>query len=90
MDQISERLNGNKQELLVAALTIEGVLTFAFVICSFVVAGTANNGFNCVLTGFLNIAFICGSYFVLKTSRSPIAVSFLIRTVQCSLTNIVY
>jgi hypothetical protein len=67
-------VNGNKKDLLHAAILVEGVITFAFVISSFVVAGTANAGFNCVLTGFLNIAFIAGSYYVIENSKAPIAV----------------
>lgn len=77
MDVIKSYLHGNKQELLLNAVSVEAVLTFCFVICSFVVAATANAGFNCVLTGLLNMAFVAGSYFVLKNSRAPIAVSIL-------------
>jgi hypothetical protein len=35
-------------------------------------------GFNAVLTALLNIAFIAGSYYVIKNSKTPIAVGFLI------------
>jgi hypothetical protein len=65
---------GNKKEFLHLAIIAEGLITFAFVICSFVVGGTANAGFNCVLTGFLNIALVGGSYYVIENSRAPIAV----------------
>lgn len=79
MDLIKSYLNaGNKQELFIAAIALEGVFTFCFVICSFVVASTANAGFNCVLTGLLNVALVGGSYHVIKTSKAPIAVGFLI------------
>mmetsp|Transcript_28505 Transcript_28505/g.39252 ORF Transcript_28505/g.39252 Transcript_28505/m.39252 type:complete len:190 (+) Transcript_28505:2-571(+) len=69
---------GNKKDFLHAAIVLQGVITFAFVISSFVVAGTANAGFNCVLTGFLNAAFTAGAYYVVENSRAPIAVGFLI------------
>lgn len=75
MDVIKSYLHGNKQELLLAVVGLEGIITFAFVICTFVVAGTANAGFNVVLTGFLNIAFVGGAYYVIKKSKAPIAVS---------------
>ena len=75
MDLINSYLNGNKSELLQMVIYVEAVCTFAFVICSFVVAGTANAGFNCVLTGFLNIAAVAGSYYVITKSKAPIAVS---------------
>ena len=66
--------NGTTHEKLMAAIAVEGVLVFCFVICSFVVAGTANAGFNCVLTGFLNVGYTAGSYHVIKNSKAPIAV----------------
>jgi hypothetical protein len=72
--------NANKKEIMVMIIGLETLATLAFVICSFVVAGTANVGFNCVLTGFLNIAFVAGSYYVITNSKSPIAVGFLIGT----------
>jgi len=65
---------GNKKDFLHAAIVLQGVITFAFVISSFVVAGTANAGFNCVLTGFLNAALTAGAYYVVENSRAPIAV----------------
>lgn len=74
MEAVKSALNGNKQELLLNCVKLEAILTFALVICSFVVAATANAGFNCVLTGFLNVAFVAGSYYVLKNSKAPIAV----------------
>lgn len=69
--------HGNKHELLMGVAGLEAIFTIGFVISSFVVAGTANAGFNCVLTGFLNVAFIAGSYYVLKKSKAPIAVSLI-------------
>ena len=66
--------NGNKKELLQFVIVGEGIVTIAFVVCSFVVGGVANAGFNCVLTGFLNIALVWGSYHVIENSRAPIAV----------------
>lgn len=77
LDFVKAQLNGNKTELLLNVTVLEAIVTFAFVICSFVVSGTANAGFNVVLTGFLNMGFIAGSYYVIKKSKAPIAVSFL-------------
>jgi hypothetical protein len=37
-----------------------------------------NSGFNVVLTALLNIAYVGGSYYVIKKSNTPIAVGFLI------------
>lgn len=65
----------DKKDILKFIVFFIGFLTFPLVVCSFVVAGTANAGFNCVLTGLLNISFVVGSYFVLKKSKAPIAVS---------------
>lgn len=78
VDFVKGQLNGNKADLLVNITIVEAIVTFAFVICSFVVSSTANAGFNVVLTGFLNIGFVAGSYYVLKHSKAPIAVSFCI------------
>lgn len=72
--------SADKKDVMKLIIFVEAVATFAFVICSFVVAGTANVGFNCVLTGFLNIAFVAGSYYVINNSKSPIAIGFLIGT----------
>jgi hypothetical protein len=66
---------GNKQNLLMGLIAIETIITFAFVVSCFVVSSTANAGFNAVLTAFLNVAFVGGSYYVLKKSKAPIAVS---------------
>jgi hypothetical protein len=66
-----------KPELLNALIFTEAFFTLPFVICSFVVASTANAGFNCVLTGMLNVGLAAGSYYVLKTSKAPLAVSLL-------------
>lgn len=70
--------SSTKQELLIGVIALEAFFTFPFIICSFVVAGTANAGFNCVLTGFLNIALAAGSYHVIKNSKAPIAVSVVV------------
>lgn len=74
LDLLRSYLNGNKLDLLVVGIAFEALCIIPFVICSFVVADTANAGFNCVLTGFLNIAFAAGSYHVLVNSKAPIAV----------------
>jgi hypothetical protein len=64
-----------KPELLQALIFAETFFTFPFLICSFVVAGTANAGFNCVLTGLLNAGLVGGSFYVIRSSKAPIAVS---------------
>ena len=56
------------------------VFAFAFLISSFVVAGTANAGFNVVLTAFLNCAWVAGAYYVLGNSKTPIAVCISLAT----------
>jgi hypothetical protein len=76
-DTIRGLINGNsKQEILAGVIGIEAIVSFAFVICSFAVASTANAGFNVVLTGFLNVGFVVGSYYVIKKSKAPIAVGY--------------
>jgi hypothetical protein len=75
MDILKSYLNGNKKDLFLVPIVLETLFAFAFAICSFVVSGTANAGFNCVLTGFLNFAFVGGSYYVINNSKAPIAVS---------------
>lgn len=45
-----------------------------YTICSFVVASTANMGFNAVLTALLYIAYVAGTYHVLHRSKMPLAV----------------
>jgi len=84
--EFSEYYNLSKEYLslltrldIVLFLTaLEGFFTFPFLICSFVVAGTANAGFNCVLTGLLNASLAIGSYLVITKSKAPIAIGFLI------------
>jgi len=44
---------------------------------SSIVAGTANSGFNIVLTAFLNAAWVYGAYHVIEKSKTPIAVCYL-------------
>jgi len=68
--------SSTKQELLIGLIALDAFFAFPFIICSFVVAGTANAGFNCVLTGLLNVALAGGSYHVVKNSKAPIAVSY--------------
>mmetsp|Transcript_22801 Transcript_22801/g.22024 ORF Transcript_22801/g.22024 Transcript_22801/m.22024 type:complete len:195 (+) Transcript_22801:135-719(+) len=70
--------SGAKRDLLLVALLMGAVFIFCFTICSLVVSGTANVGFNIVLTAFLNIAYIAGSYYVITNSKTPIAIGFLI------------
>mmetsp|Transcript_38925 Transcript_38925/g.49693 ORF Transcript_38925/g.49693 Transcript_38925/m.49693 type:complete len:185 (+) Transcript_38925:116-670(+) len=59
----------------IAALTI---LTVCYLICSFVVASTANAGFNAVLTGLVYVAYCGGAYHVLERVKTPLGVGFLI------------
>ena len=70
-------LNVNKRELLCMSIGLQGIFVFAFVICSFAVSDTVNAGFNCVLTGLLNLGFFGGSYYVIKKTKAPIAVRYL-------------
>lgn len=78
MDTILAQIQGDKKQLLAILIASEAFLAFPLTICCFVVAGTANMGFNAVLTALLNIAFIAGSYYVVRNSKTPIAVGFLI------------
>jgi len=68
----------DKKEQLTLLLLAAAVLTFSFSICALVVAGTANVGFNVVFTALLNIGWVGGSYFVIKNSKTPLAIGFLI------------
>ena len=74
MDVVYQYLQGDKKEKLTLAVFLEAFLAFPLTICSFVVAGTANAGFNVVLSALLNLSFIAGSYYVIKNSKTPIAV----------------
>jgi hypothetical protein len=70
--------SNGKRGKLVIGLALIASFSFALVICSFFVAGTANAGFNIVLTSSLNVGFVVGGYHVLKNSKTPIALGFLI------------
>jgi hypothetical protein len=76
--QVRTLISGQR-ESLVKATMLSGVLCFPFMICAFVAAGTANAGFNVVLTAFLEIGFQAASYYYLATqpSRSAFTVGFL-------------
>lgn len=76
--QLGINLNGDKKQLMILTIAAEAFFAFPLTICCFVVAGTANAGFNAVLTALLNMAFIAGSYYVIKNSKTPIAIGFLI------------
>jgi len=69
---------GDRKQTFTLIIAGEGFLALPLTICCFVVAGTANAGFNAVLTALLNIAFIAGSYYVVNNSKTPIAIGFLI------------
>ena len=80
MDDVISRVkgmlqSGEKRDILSLALIVDAVFVFCLTICSFVVAGTANAGFNIVLTSLLNIGYIGGTYFVITNSKTPMAVS---------------
>lgn len=78
-----------RQELVLGLVGLEAFFTFPFIICSFVVASTANAGFNCVLTGLLNVALAGGSYYVVKNSKAPIAVCSLAAMLHVSSTSVI-
>jgi hypothetical protein len=66
------------EKILNVLLMVQGLFSFAFLICSFVVAGTATMGFNVILTALLCIAFIGGTYHVLNNSKKALSVGFAI------------
>jgi hypothetical protein len=68
----------DQKKMIMAAIGLEAVFSFCFMISSFTVAGTANMGFNVVITGFLYIAHTAGAYYVLKRNPSPLTVGMLI------------
>ena len=67
----------DKKLTLLLNLAVVAFFSFPFSICSFVVAGTSNAGFNVVLTAMLNIGYVSGAIFVVSTSKTPIAVRTL-------------
>ena len=71
-------ITDSKRGKLILSLYIIAIFTFGLTICAFVVAGTANAGFNIVLSAFLNMGFILGAWYVFRNSKTPIAVGFLI------------
>ena len=76
----TRQLFQGQRETLVRASMLQGFLAAPFTICAFVVADTANAGFNVVLTAFMYIAFAGGMYYTLQMqpSRSSLTVGFLI------------
>jgi hypothetical protein len=64
----------NKRELLTLMLGVIAVCTVPFVICALVVSDTADAGFNVVFTALLNACFCGGGYYVVKNSKTPLAV----------------
>lgn len=79
--QVREIMDGQR-ESLVKGIVIAGALAIPFMVCSFIVADTANAGFNIVLTAFMEIAFLAGCYYALamRPSRSGMEIGFLIGT----------
>ena len=72
---VTSKLNGDKREALTLIILGTAFFTFPFFICALVVGGTANSGFNIVLTAILNCGFVAGAFYVVKNSKTPIAVS---------------
>ena len=68
----------SKREKLILSLYIISIFSFGLTICAFVVAGTSNAGFNIVLSSFLNMGFLLGAWYVIRNSKTPIAIGFLI------------
>eukprot|EP00608_Synchroma_pusillum_P005517 CAMPEP_0198429690 /NCGR_PEP_ID=MMETSP1452-20131203/8989_1 /TAXON_ID=1181717 /ORGANISM="Synchroma pusillum, Strain CCMP3072" /LENGTH=194 /DNA_ID=CAMNT_0044150107 /DNA_START=11 /DNA_END=595 /DNA_ORIENTATION=+ len=77
MEHVMELLSERKSALL-SLLGVQSVFVLCFAICSFVVADTANMGFNVVLTAILNVGFCGGTYYVIRKSQTPLGVGFLI------------
>lgn len=76
---ILQKINSSdKKEQLLLLLLSASVFTFSFTICALVVSGTANAGFNVVFTALLNAGWIGGSYYVVRNSKTPLAIGFLI------------
>ncbi|RYG60344.1 hypothetical protein EON64_19370 [archaeon] len=65
----------SKQDMLLGCLIFQAICVFPLIICAFVVSNTANMGFNCVLTSFLDLAYFLGTFYVVRNSKAPIAVS---------------
>ena len=64
--------------IIIFVIIIIIIIVLLTIIISFVVAGTANAGFNVVLTALINIGWVVGAYYVVKNSKTPIAIGFLI------------
>ena len=75
-----QRLLHGQRESLVKATMFQGFLCFPFGITAFVCAGTANAGFNVVMTAFAMLIFSCGSYYSLQVnpSRTALTVGFIL------------
>eukprot|EP00981_Chlorochromonas_danica_P000040 scaffold26_cov159-Ochromonas_danica.AAC.3 len=78
MEAVTDTIRGllqsySKQDILLGVVIFQAICAVPFLICSIVVSGTANAGFNCVLTSFLNIAYVAGAFFVVRNSKAPIA-----------------
>lgn len=52
-------------------LYIQIIIGLIFAITAFVAAGTANNGFNVVLTAFINLSYDGFCYYVIKYKKTP-------------------
>lgn len=66
------------RNVLICLAAIMVVFTLPFMICSFVVASTANAGFNVVLTGLLMIIWECGSIWLMNKGPQAMSHGFLI------------
>lgn len=79
INNLIESINLNDRRGILLLITyINAIFVFPFMICSFIVASTANVGFNVVLTTLLNISFVFESYYIIHNSKTPIAIGFLI------------
>lgn len=83
MEEILSKIgvrNDDKRQLLLLGAYASGFLCFPLTICSFVVAGTANAGFNAVFTALLNIVFSGEAFYIVSNSKTPLAIGFLMGT----------
>mmetsp|Transcript_13375 Transcript_13375/g.45221 ORF Transcript_13375/g.45221 Transcript_13375/m.45221 type:complete len:191 (-) Transcript_13375:109-681(-) len=79
MDALGLNLHGlDHRKLLNLSILVMAVWTLAFFISSLVVADTANEGFNVVLTGLLYAGFVIASYQIINKRATPLSVGFLV------------
>ncbi len=82
----SQLKESSHKDLLNYALALQALFCFPLVICSLIVSSTANAGFAYgLLSSFLNMLFIGGSYYALQARRESMFIGFLVG-VGCMLT----